>query len=317
MSKTGPQHYPGASLAYEYGGKYPGDSMESNVICWHSTEGTDVPTYGGGAEAPNFTVRPNFKTQKAEWFQHFDFDESSRALVNLSGGVQTNTMNVCQIEIVGTCDPKHSKTWGKLKAGVDYLYTPSLPDWFLDDLADFAAWANINHGVKLQSKRPDGSKLVWKAYDASYGTRAQNGVRLTNDEWSKFYGHCGHQHVAENLHGDPGNMDIVTLLAKALAKVNGTDPVTPKPPTTKPKYEPFPGASFFATGRRSPIIAAMHKRLVAEGCNKYQSSSNSDVWGSGDKASYAAWQRKKGHTGTAADGIPGKSTWDQLKVPNV
>lgn len=317
MARTGPQHYPGASLAYDYGERYPGDSMESNVICWHSTEGTTVPTYRGGAEAPNFTVKPDFRLRRANWWQHFDFDESSRALVNLSDGVQTNTMNVCQIEIVGTCDPRHRTSWGPSKAGIDYLFVPDAPDWFLDDLADYAAWANQEHGVKLQSKRPDGSTLQWKPYPSSYGTRADNGVRLTNAEWEKFYGHLGHQHAAENLHGDPGNFDIHGLLAKAQAKVSGGT-AQPKPPTTpKPKHEPFPGAYFFRDGRKSPIIAAMHKRLVAAGCNRYRSSSNSDVWGSGDEASYAAWQRKCGYVGNAADGTPGKITWDKLQVPNV
>jgi hypothetical protein len=91
--------------------------------------------------------------------------------------------------------------------------------------------------------------------------------------------------------------------------------VEPPAPAAK-KYEPFPGAAFFKTGRKSPIIAAMHKRLVAVGCNHYQSSANADVWGSGDEASYAAWQRHLGYRDGDADGIPGKTSWDKLKVPN-
>ncbi|MFD1274826.1 peptidoglycan-binding protein [Streptomyces kaempferi] len=61
----------------------------------------------------------------------------------------------------------------------------------------------------------------------------------------------------------------------------------------------------------------MHKRLVTVGCNHYASSTNTDVWGSGDVASYAAWQRKCNYIGAAADGIPGKTSWDLLHVPNV
>lgn len=312
MSKTGPQQYPGASLKYDWSAKYPGDSMESNVIVWHSTEGTSIPNYGSGSEAPNFTVAPDFSNKRAVWYQHFDFDESSRALVNLSGGVETNTMNVCQIEIVGTCDPSTHKKWGS----TPHLYMPQLPDWFLDDLADFAAWAHVHHGVKLQAKRPSGSALQFKAYPASYGK--SNGVRLSGAEWEKFYGHCGHQHVPENDHGDPGTLDISRLLTLAEAKAGSTSTATaPKAPVAKPKYEPFPGASFFKTGRKSPVIKAMHQRLVAVGCNHYQSSTNQDVWGSGDKASYAAWQRKCGYSGSGADGVPGKTTWDKLHVPNV
>ncbi|NEB92460.1 peptidoglycan-binding protein [Streptomyces bauhiniae] len=89
-----------------------------------------------------------------------------------------------------------------------------------------------------------------------------------------------------------------------------------QPTPGKPKYEPFPGARWFTTGRRSPVVAAMHDRLVDVGCNRYQSSANKDVIGPGDKASYEAWQRKCGHTGAAATWPPGKSTWDKLQVPN-
>ncbi|WP_159011890.1 phage tail tip lysozyme [Streptomyces sp. NRRL F-5123] len=82
-------------------------------------------------------------------------------------------------------------------------------------------------------------------------------------------------------------------------------------------FEPFPGASFFHTGQKSPIIAAMHQRLVAEDCNRYQSSADADVWGPGDVKSYAAWQQKLGLAGDDANGIPGKTSWDELQVPNV
>lgn len=118
--------------------------------------------------------------------------------------------------------------------------------------------------------------------------------------WETRGGWYGHSQVPENDHQDPGSWpDFIG---------------TPTPVT--PTYEPFPGAGFFTAGRRSPIIAAMHKRLVAVGCGRYQSSTNADVWGSGDVASYAAWQRHLGYSGTDANGIPGKTSWDKLKVPN-
>jgi hypothetical protein len=89
----------------------------------------------------------------------------------------------------------------------------------------------------------------------------------------------------------------------------------------RPGNVTFPGKSFFVMGRRSPIIAAMHNRLVAVHCDKYETQTNKDVWGTGDLASYSAWQHKLGfagdvqHPGSDADGIPGKETWDKLKVP--
>lgn len=88
-------------------------------------------------------------------------------------------------------------------------------------------------------------------------------------------------------------------------------------------HEPFPGAGWFTTGRRSPIVAAMHDRLVAVGCNHYTSSANKDVIGAGDVASYEAWQRKysadhhKGWTGAALKWPPGRESWDALQVPDV
>jgi hypothetical protein len=212
MAKTGPQRYPGASTAYWYGSKYPGSAMESNVIVWHTTEGTSLPGYSGGAEAPNFTAKPDFKAKRLVWYQHFDFDVSARALVNRSGGVETNTLNVCQVEIVGTCDPTTHARWAK--AGYAHLYTPDLPDWAIRDLAAFAKWANTNHGVPLSSG------VTFKAYPSSYGNSS---VRMSAARWNSFKGHCGHQHVPENDHGDPGSLPMAAILAAAKG---GTIPST-------------------------------------------------------------------------------------------
>ncbi len=126
----------------------------------------------------------------------------------------------------------------------------------------------------------------------------------TESVWLGEAGHYGHRNVPGNDHWDPGAISRTALFAAA--------PVAGAPAK---QYVIYPGAAFFKTGRRSPIIAAMHKRLVAVGCDRYASSANSDVWGSGDERSYAAWQRKCGATGSGADGIPGRGTWDKLKVP--
>jgi hypothetical protein len=222
MAKAGPQRYPGASTTYWYGSKYPGSAMESNVIVWHTTEGTSLPDYGGGTSAPNFTAKPDFAAKRLVWYQHFDFDTSARALVNAAGGVETNTLNVCQVEIVGTCDPATHKKWGS----TPHLYTPELPDWAIRDLAAFAKWAHDNHGVPLTSA------VTFKAYPGSYGT--DNGVRMSASKWNSYTGHCGHQHVPENLHGDPGLLPMAAILARAKG---ATAPTAPKEedgmPTTK------------------------------------------------------------------------------------
>lgn len=203
MAKTGPQRYPGATTGSSwYQDTYGGDAMESNVVVWHTTEGTSLPTYSGGAVAPNFTAVPNFKSERLDWYQHFDFDTSSRALMNKAGGVETNTLNAVQVELVGTCDPTAHKRWAR----VPHLYTPELPDWVIRDLGAFARWARDHHNVPLSS----GQTFV--SYPASYGATK---TRMTNSEWLAFKGHCGHQHVPENDHGDPGRFPIDAVLAAA------------------------------------------------------------------------------------------------------
>ena len=133
--RQGPQRYPGASTAHFYGtGRYSGSAMEVNVGVLHTTEGTTLPGYDGGATAPTLTAMPDIKAKKLRWYQHYDIDESARALMNKGGGVETNTANAVQVELVGTCDPKHKASWGKLKAGVDYIYWPDAPDWALAEL---------------------------------------------------------------------------------------------------------------------------------------------------------------------------------------
>lgn len=95
------------------------------------------------------------------------------------------------------------------------------------------------------------------------------------------------------------------------------------PPPVVHRYEPFPGAGWFTIGRRSPIVTAMHERLVAVGCSRYRSHTNLNVIGSGDVTSYEAWQRKyntdhhKHWPAAAMKWPPGKETWDALQVPNV
>ena len=122
---------------------------------------------------------------------------------------------------------------------------------------------------------------------------------------------------AGGLDRNAANFADVAALKTWAAK--GTKSPAPK---TKPvvEYVPFPGASWFRQGRKSPIVAAMHKRLIEVGCNHYQTSKNADVIGSGDVASYVAWQRRynaqhhRGWTGNALKWPPGKETWDALRV---
>lgn len=184
---------PGVDLSQNFSGKYKGSSMGSRLIVIHTTEGSNWPAYGGGASAPHFTV-------KGDWIrQHFPINRSARALVNAPGGVETNTDDVIQIEIIGTCNPsrKDQKNW---------LFVPEAGPGDLRGLVAVLQWINTQTGIPLVDAAPRG----WLSYPSSYGNR--NGQRMTFAEWGKARGIVGHQHVPENSHGDPGNFNVFNIL---------------------------------------------------------------------------------------------------------
>ncbi|MEU6254284.1 peptidoglycan-binding protein [Streptomyces sp. NPDC047043] len=129
---------------------------------------------------------------------------------------------------------------------------------------------------------------------------------------------------------DPGGIDMDDFRARVARhlKNDGKPKPDPKPkpkpkpkpgpkpkPRPTPKYAAYPGAQFFREGRSSPVIAAMAKRLVAEGCDSYDTPPG-PVWNEAHRRSYAAYQIKRGHHGADADGIPGPQTWADLHVPH-
>lgn len=199
-----------------YQDNFPGATMHltpsTAVVVLHTTEGASWPGYSGGAVAPNYTAMPNFKKRTLDWRAHFPDEKSSRALQNQAGGVETNTLNAVQVELVGTCDPKHKTSWpGVGKAGVNYLFWPDAPDWALEGLADFLRDMHERHGLQLKAP-------TFLPYPSSFGSSK---VRFSFTQWRGFAGICGHQHVPENSHGDPGSIDIkrvISLAKPAVAK---------------------------------------------------------------------------------------------------
>lgn len=196
---------------------FPGSDLTLNenttVVVLHTTESSGWPGYEGGATAPNYTAKPNFPLRRLAWRAHFPDEKSSRALRNLSGGVETNTLNAIQVELVGTCDPRHRVQWAgapHLKAGRDYIFWPEAPDWALRALAHFLADMHKRHGLRLRAPR-------FIPYPSSFGATA---TRFTFSEWRNFTGVCGHEHVPENSHGDPGDIDIQKVLDMADKLVN-------------------------------------------------------------------------------------------------
>lgn len=217
--------YSRASKAAWYEDRYLGAVIEPNVGVIHTTEGTSLPGYNGGASAPNYTALPDFRRKRLKWFVHFSDERSSRALRNLAGGVETNTLNALQVELVGTCDPATSRAWSK--AGRRHIFWPNAPLWALRDVGHFVADMAERHKIKV--KGPE----LWAPYPSSYANGA--GQRFDFGQWRNFYGWCGHQHVPENTHGDPGNLPWGRISAYALEYLNGG--TAPKPPKKTPRWD--------------------------------------------------------------------------------
>lgn len=79
-------------------------------------------------------------------------------------------------------------------------------------------------------------------------------------------------------------------------------------------YEPFPGSGFFHDGQHSDVITRMGERLQQLGFSHYAQGPGPD-WTEADRLSYQAFQRSLGYTGSAADGVPGPTSWGKLHVP--
>lgn len=168
---------------------------EPDVCVLHTTEGMSWPGYSGGGEAPNATIKP-IPGKGIQVREHIDFDCYAKALMNLPGGVETNRRGVIQFELIGTCDPKH-------KGDPAWYYWPDADDAVLSALADYLRPILARYDIPHVAPG-------FLAYPDSYGSK--RGQRMSNAAWDAFNGICGHQHVPENDHGDPGAFPIAALI---------------------------------------------------------------------------------------------------------
>lgn len=156
-------------------------------------------TQGNGLEGARSTLHANgseshFLTEiraKARGgrrrVQLVSLHRSSKSLANKPGGVQTNREDVViQDEIVGYSEVRNEKDYEEA-------------DW-------------IWYGQQL---KPVFELLgIPKTFLAFHDYPPENGIRLDGKEpwrlrpaaWLRYSGGLGHQHAAENHHGDPGNL---------------------------------------------------------------------------------------------------------------
>jgi hypothetical protein len=156
---------------------------------WHTTETSTWPGYSTGS-FPHLTVMVT-EGERFTARQHIPFTRAARALRNESGGVQTNRITRCQVEIV---------------TRADVVDTHGLHPAMEDGLASLAEWLEANWGV------PRVCMVRFLTYPESFG---DNGVRLRGAAWEHYTGWLGHQHADENDHGDPGALNWRPILGFA------------------------------------------------------------------------------------------------------
>ncbi len=144
-------------------------------------------SYYGHSAWPHATI------DSAGIHQHLPIDVAARALYNAAGGVETNNANAIQCEVMGQA------------AHID-----ELPDETWHNLVEWLSWCAI------QTRTP----VHFADFVAGgYGENAAQ--RFGPQEWLDFAGICGHQHVPENDHWDPGALDTTKLAALMGATTGG------------------------------------------------------------------------------------------------
>jgi len=298
---SGPAYIAGAT---KFGGQSIGGAMDypSNPprATWHTTESPSGAKYFASIAA--YLIRVASEPQviydpDSDMIGQFGpLTSSARALKN-DGTRRTNRegrVNV-QIEVLG----RAASPWTK----------------------DFDESKKPNYRKLKAALRAHGIPDVWPAGKPPATAAAAAKGSRSRTTWQTKGGHYAHAQVPGNDHWDPGAIDTAIVPGKPDVETKPATPTKPAKPVP-PAYEPFPGATFFHGGRYSPIVTAMGRRLVAEGCGKYNSGPGPN-WTNADRASYRAWQKKYskannlGWTDAECDGIPGKKSWDALRVPNV
>ena len=148
----------------------------------HTVEGSiagALAAYKKNNSWPHFTVAKNGIV-----YQHIGISKAARALENRSGGVETNRAGAIQIEVEGFA---------------------SAPVW---PQAQVAAMRSLMRWIESEA----GVQPVGPVFGSSEQYGLKNPLEFTQDEWRKFNGWCGHQHVPENVHWDPGAIDLALLL---------------------------------------------------------------------------------------------------------
>ncbi len=166
----------------------------SRKLLLHSTEGTNIEgafgAYRKNNSWPTFTV----DCRKRRVVRHLPDTVAARSLRNKAGGVETNRDGtiLIQIELMGFAGSPES-----IGSREDLVWLGT----------------EVVGPLCRRNAIPIVTSVRWAPYPASYGVNATQ--RLSPAAWDAYSGVLGHQHAPENDHGDPGAIDIETILSAA------------------------------------------------------------------------------------------------------
>lgn len=173
----------------------------TGVVVLHSTEGSSLDGAVATLKARGVPSHDVVDVREREIVQLVSYDRPAKALLNRPGGVETNNRGgVIQVEIVGFASRSTAEAARRPEG-------PILPEFDDDELAWLGQYLR---DVCTRRKIPFVFPCPFRPYPQSYGA---NGVRLSFERWLRVEGVIGHQHVPENVHGDPGALDVARLIA--------------------------------------------------------------------------------------------------------
>lgn len=263
-------------------GENAGNFLRKPAKCGvlHTTEGSSVEgaisAYRATRSWPHFTVGTDGRV-----VQHIPVDKAARALQNLSGGVETNRQGPIQIEVVA------------------FAKNPNWPAAQVEALRALMRWVEATCGVVPRGPQFGSSE--------QYGQR--NPFEFTYEQWVAFDGWCGHQHVPENAHWDPGAINLQVLLPDA-TPASAPQPVpVPAPPVdwTKEAIVALPTLSQGAKGYQVKIMQAL---LTVHASGFVPNGFVDGDFGPITFRVLRDWQARTGKL--VADGICGPATWTWL-----
>lgn len=74
----------------------------------------------------------------------------------------------------------------------------------------------------------------------------------------------------------------------------------------------YPGAVYFGPGANNAYVTRLGRMLVERGASRFYTTGPGPLWTEADRRATRAFQEAQGWSGSAADGLPGPTTWAYL-----